>query len=226
MGRKSTSQKREEEQLAKLSEDTKRSEILRLLVDRRIQGLPINQEFATEIFNLGLTKPDGEAYTSQGLSQIFTRSLNKQAEENRANFQSYQELQKLRLERLLQKTMEKISDYENQSPVSTGEAGEYVEITHKDYIAYIKETRAIIAELSKLTGANAPIELMVTARLEKEVKLISDLIQECLPEESFNEVAGILAHAMGESSNRLGESERVRKAEIVEIEAQFEELDT
>ncbi|MEM9985344.1 MAG: hypothetical protein AAF804_09630, partial [Bacteroidota bacterium] len=60
-----------------------------------------------------------------------------------------------------------------------------------------KEIRQTVAEISKLTGSNAPTEVIVTQRLEDEVQNILTILRQGLSDDTFQEVAQCLAKGMG-----------------------------
>ena len=193
----------------------KKDDLIRRLTKRRMRGLEIDNEFAAYLDEqCGIRNDENKRYSVRSLKHIFTRYMSKSAEETRENFSGYQELQKLRLEDLLNKTLDEIDP-----DVSTESSDRYV-LTHKDRAAYLKEARNIIAELSKLTGANAPVELLVSGRIESEITLIFEAIKEHLPEDRFNEVALVLKHVMGLSQQRLTTAEQERKQLVNTLEAQ------
>lgn len=194
-------------------------ELTRLLTRHRLNGKEIDEEFAMELYERhGIRTDKNKPYTVVSLKNQFTRYMKSSAEETRANFEGYQELQRRRLEMLLSKVTAQLdADDDNRA------AGEYG-LNHKSRMGYIKEARNIISELSTLTGANAPVELLVSGRIETEVNLIFEVIKECLPEETFNQVAAVLEHSLGLSNNRLGEAQRERKQLVDALEAEVMEI--
>ncbi|EKU97992.1 hypothetical protein Lepto7375DRAFT_7251 [Leptolyngbya sp. PCC 7375] len=199
-------------------EKTKR-ELTRLLTRHRLNGHEIDEEFAMELYEQhGIRTDKNKPYTVVSLKNQFTRYMKSSAEETRANFESYQELQRRRLENLLSKVMKELDDDEDNRA-----AGEYG-FTHKVRMGYIKEAKNIISELSTLTGANAPVELLVSGRIQQEVILMNEALKEFLPEETFNQVAVVLEHVMGLSNNRLGEAQRERKQLVDALEAEVMEI--
>ena len=193
----------------------KKEELIRLLTKRRLRGLEIDLEFAAVLDEQhGIRNDQNKRYSVRSLKHVFTRYMSKSAEETRETFSGYQELQKRRLESLLAKVLDEID------PDTFTESDDRYPLTHKDRTAYLKEARNIIAELSKLTGANAPVELLVSGRIESEITLIFEAIKEHLPEDRFNEVATVLKHVMGLSEQRLTTAEQERKQLVNTLEAQ------
>ena len=195
------------------------AELRRLLTKHRMTGNVIDEEFAAVLDErYGIRNDSNERYTVRSLKNIFTRYMKGCAEETRENFEGYQELQKQRLEYLLSLVMKEIDPDE-----TSDRENEYI-LTHKAFLGYIKEARSLVSELSTLTGANAPIELLVGGQIKKEITLIHEVLEQNLPEETFSQVAAVLSHALGLSDKRLGEAERERKQLIDALEAQVEEL--
>ena len=198
--------------------EQRKSELLRLVTKHRMMGNQIDEDFAAVLDELhGIRTETGERYTVRSLKNQFTRYMKTSAEETRENFEGYQELQKLRLENLLSKVF-------NELEGDTERKDTYV-LTHKVFLGYLKEARNIISELSTLTGANAPVELLVSGRIESEITLIHQAMKEYLPEDTFSQVAKVLEHVMGLSNHRLGEAERERTEIIDALEVQVIEME-
>lgn len=206
----------EKEALA-VRQDNK-AELMRLLTKHRMKGKEIDEDFAAILDEQhGLRNDKNERYTVRSLKTQFNRYMKTSAEETRENFEGYQELQKKRLEHLLSLVMDELD------PEGTERTEQYV-MTHKAFAGYIKEARQLISELSTLTGANAPVEILVAGRIQTEVQLIHEALEQNLPEELYSKVAAVLSHAMGLSTERLGEVERERKQMIDALEAEVVQL--
>ena len=202
-----------------VQKEKNKAECIRLVTRHRLNGNEIDEDFAAVLYEQhGIKNEAGDPYTVASLKNQFTRYMKTSAEETRANFEGYQELQRRRLEMLLSKVTAQLDEDDDNRA-----AGEYG-LTHKSRMGYIKEARNIISELSTLTGANAPVELLVSGRIETEVNLIFEVIKDCLPEETFNQVAAVLEHSLGLSNNRLGEAQRARKSLVDALEAEVMEI--
>lgn len=205
--------------------DLTKQEMLRLVTKHRMAGNEIDENFAAILYEKhGIRNSDGGRYTVSSLKNHFTRYMRKAADDTRENFSGYQELQKMRLERLLSIAMNELdTDDSIRESYDDDESGRYA-LTHKSKIGYIQQCKSIIAELSTLTGANAPVELLVSSRIQTEITIMHDALKSHLPEDTFAQVAAVLEHIMGLSQQRLGEAQAQRTAQIKALEADVTEL--
>ena len=164
-----------------------------LVFDHRRAGGQINAKFAAELARKGFKDKWGSPFSVETLRQDYQRYVKHLTIFHRETYESFGTLQLMRLESNL--------DLLNQFVAAvTPEEGEtQLPAPGQIFMAInlAKEIRQTVAEISKLTGSNAPTEVIVTQRLEDEVQSILGILRQGLSDETFQEVAQCLAKGMG-----------------------------
>lgn len=173
--------------------------------NHRRAGGRLNRAFAKKLAADGFTDPHGFPLELSVLRRDYARYVEHQQIFHRDTYESFGTMQMLRLERnieILDKYFEAFNiDIEDPNLDANGfplvPPGLIFSVT-----SLAKEIRQSIAEISKLVGANAPTEVIVTQRLENEVQSILAILRQGLSDEIFQEVAQCLAKGMGLARER------------------------
>ncbi|MFG6101163.1 hypothetical protein U2F10_02845 [Leptothoe sp. EHU-05/26/07-4] len=187
----------------------------------RRSGGQINRALASKLAEQGYTDASGFPLSTQTLRDDYARYVECQQLFHRDTHQSFGTLQIMRLERnmqILDKYLE-IFDVDlnpdiGENGVPLVSPGQIFQVT-----ALAKEIRQSIDSISKLTGSNAPTEVIVTQRLESEVQNILAILRQGLSDEIFQEVAQCLAKGVGLARERaqvVGEEMTVPGYQLVE----------
>lgn len=172
--------------------------------EHRRGGGSINRQLAVELAKEGFTDPYGFPLTVETLCNDYREYVKHEEIFHRETYQSFGTLQRMRLERNLSILDKHISVFDVEPDPELGAAG--VPIIPPQHIYMLttlaKEMRQTIAEISKLTGSNAPTEVVITQRLESEVQNILAILQQGLDEEVFQLVAQCLAKGLGLAKER------------------------
>ena len=188
--------------MPKVVPGSKRNEIeerAQLVFDHRRSGKQIDRALAKELAGRGFTDPSGFPLEVRVLQDDYRNYVKHLTIFHKETYEHFGVLQMMRLERNME-ILDKYLDVFNVEPdPETNEAGlPDIKPGHVFMVTSLaKEIRQTIAEISKLTGSNAPTEVIVTQRLESEVQSILAILRQGLSDEIFQEVAQCLAKGMG-----------------------------
>lgn len=175
----------------------------RVFAHRRAGG-QIDRKFAIALAEDGYSDPNGFPLSLRTLRDDYNRQVESQQIFHRETHESFGTLQIMRLERNMQVLDKYLEIFDVELDPETGENG--LPLISPGHIfqvtALAKEIRQSIDSISKLVGANAPTEVIVTQRLESEVQNILAILQQGLEEEIFQLVAQCLAKGLGLARER------------------------
>lgn len=164
-----------------------------LVFEHRRKGGQINRKFAAELAKQGFGTAHGLPLDTVTLYQDYQRYVKHLTIFHRETYEHVGTLQLMRLET----NMELLNRFVDA--VTPEEGADELPAPGQIFMAInlAKEIRQTVAEISKLTGSNAPTEVIVTQRLEDEVQSILGILRQGLSDETFQEVAQCLAKGMG-----------------------------
>ena len=141
------------------------------------------------------------AYKPAYISRLIKEVMNKLHEQNLEGATQYNQLQQRRLEEL----------YKQWKPRADTD------------IKAAKLCQSILADLSVLTGANAPIRVAVTRKIEEETKQLTEILRRKLPDDVFLQVIQAIRDAREEYyATYVQDSERpIIDATVEEIKDVF-----
>ena len=172
--------------------------------EHRRGGGSINRQLAVKLAAEGFTDPFGFPLTTETLCNDYREYVKYEENFHRETYQSFGTLQRMRLERNLSILDKHMEVFDVEPDPELGVAG--VPIIPPQHIYMLttlaKEMRQTIAEISKLTGSNAPTEVVITQRLESEVQNILAILRQGLEEDVFQQVAQCLAKGLGLAKER------------------------
>ena len=175
----------------KITEQEHREQRAQLVFDHRRSGGQINREFAQHLADLGFATKEGKPFSVETLHHDYQEFVKHLAIFNRETYQHQQVLQLMRLEhnlKVLNAYIESVKSGDEENPYR---------MHPMQMVRLLGEIRQTTEAISKLTGANAPVEVVVTQRLESEVETILGILRQELTDEEFQKVAGALAKGMG-----------------------------
>lgn len=176
-----------------------------LVFKHRLSGGQINRALAVKLAEEGYSDPNGFPLSTTTLRDDYERYVKSVQIFHRTTFESFGTLQIMRLERnisILDKYLE-LFDVE-PDPESGDDSIPIVAPGHIFSVtALAREIRQSIDSITKLVGANAPTEVVITQRLESEVQQMVSMLQQGLPEDVFTQVAQCLAESMGMVKERI-----------------------
>ncbi|MFG6105342.1 hypothetical protein U2F10_24015 [Leptothoe sp. EHU-05/26/07-4] len=197
----------------RLSESDHRAQRAQLVFDHRRAGGQITREFAQELAEQGFATKEGNPLSVSVLHDDYQAFVKNLTVFHRETYQDQQTLQLVRLEGNLEILNEIVQELRDDAEADTAN------IRPVKTVLVLRELRQTIESISKLTGANAPVEVVVTQRLESEVEMILGILRQGLTDEEFQKVAGCLAKGMGLVQ------EKARGKELVGVEGVVEEVD-
>ncbi|MFG6105394.1 hypothetical protein U2F10_24280 [Leptothoe sp. EHU-05/26/07-4] len=198
----------------RLSESDHRAQRAQLVFDHRRAGGQITREFAQELAEQGFATKEGHPLSVSVLHDDYQAFVKNLTVFHRETYQDQQTLQLVRLEGNLEILNEMVQELRDDAEADTAN------IRPVKTVLVLRELRQTIESISKLTGANAPVEVVVTQRLESEVEMILGILRQGLTDEEFQKVAGCLAKGMGlvqEKARGKGAGGVVEVVEEVEI---------
>lgn len=172
-----------------------------LVFEHRRKGGQINRKFAIELSKDGFDDGHGFPVSTDVLFADYQRFVRNQVIFHRKTYESFGTLQLMRLESNLELLDSFVEDFKESREEGYSE-GKF-RFVLRDALSVLKETRETIGEISKLVGANAPTEVVITQRLESEVQQMVAMLQQGLPEDVFTQVAQCLAKGMGMVKERV-----------------------
>ena len=175
----------------RLSESDHRAQRAQLVFDHRRAGGQITREFAQELAEQGFATKEGNPLSVSVLHDDYQAFVKNLTVFHRETYQDQQTLQLVRLEGNLEILNEMVQELRDDAEADTAN------IRPVKTVLVLRELRQTIESISKLTGANAPVEVVVTQRLESEVEMILGILRQGLTDEEFQKVAGCLAKGMG-----------------------------
>ncbi|MFG6105326.1 hypothetical protein U2F10_23935 [Leptothoe sp. EHU-05/26/07-4] len=197
----------------RLSESDHRAQRAQLVFDHRRAGGQITREFAQELAEQGFATKEGNPLSVSVLHDDYQAFVKNLTVFHRETYQDQQTLQLVRLEGNLEILNEMVQELRDDAEADTAN------IRPVKTVLVLRELRQTIESISKLTGANAPVEVVVTQRLESEVEMILGILRQGLTDEEFQKVAGCLAKGMGLVQ------EKARGKELGGVEGVVEEVE-
>ncbi|NEZ62999.1 hypothetical protein D0962_09420 [Leptolyngbyaceae cyanobacterium CCMR0082] len=197
----------------RLSESDHRAQRAQLVFDHRRAGGQITREFAQELAEQGFATKEGNPLSVSVLHDDYQAFVKNLTVFHRETYQDQQTLQLVRLEGNLEILNEMVQELRDDAEADTAN------IRPVKTVLVLRELRQTIESISKLTGANAPVEVVVTQRLESEVEMILGILRQGLTDDEFQKVAGCLAKGMGLVQ------EKARGKELVGVEGVVEEVE-
>lgn len=187
-----------------------------LVLQHRMQGGFLDDAFGQYLADeYGLISPKtGKPYKARTLNQDYQIIARERVAEVRDNFPEYQQLQLERLEELLdnQEVLYKETYDDTENKWRTSQLMKIDELRLK-----------VIAEISTLIGANAPVEIMVHQGIEETFSDLIKILRDGLTEAEFKKVADLIAITAGKANTRLVREEEERKQlmeSYIEVEAE------
>ncbi|MEM0980405.1 MAG: hypothetical protein AAGH78_09035 [Cyanobacteria bacterium P01_H01_bin.58] len=194
----------------RLSESDHRAQRAQLVFDHRRAGGQITREFAQQLAEQGFATKEGKPLSVSVLHDDYQAFIKNLTVFHRESYQHQQTLQLLRLEGNLEILNELVQELRDDAEADKAN------IRPMKVVLILKEIRQTVEAISKLTGANAPTEVVVSQRLEGEVEMILGILRQELTDEEFQKVAGALAKGMGLVRDKARGNEWVTVEELNE----------
>ncbi|MFG6104911.1 hypothetical protein U2F10_21780 [Leptothoe sp. EHU-05/26/07-4] len=179
----------------KISEQEHREQRAQLVFDHRRSGGQINRDFAQQLADQGFANKDGRPWSVECLHHDYQEFVKHLTIFHRDTYQYQQTLQLMRLEH----NLNLLNGYIQAFTLDPGSEKGLADLkpSHVQMLTLLaKESRQTVESISKLTGANAPVEVVVNQRLQGEVDSIVSVLRQGLDDDTFQQVAQCLAKGM------------------------------